>query len=522
MPYEKMENAADIAVLLVEMSQATFQELLVFEIDKGHNCMYLPKYCGVWQKQCSNTQLIRTIKTLQDRIHNDLIKPLTVALQNVRTAERLKVDGSVTSAKQKSQAEEVIESHLQAIKDLYKKLGTTAFVNSVLGFVIAMRSEYTSNMGFSLNMFDCVTEQDVVVFKDGVHDFHKREYLHGKAAQDCYMTEAMSLDICYEDLLKCSKESKDYKDCYSFLCKIFGKEHMRNYVLKMFSNSLRMRRMKRFFIHYNLSGDNGKTTFFNLVKTSLGNLFTRCNNGLLYTSTQTNPNQSNEELMSIKGKAVILFSEPSHKQKLNVSFMKDLTGGDDQTARHNYGSKQQFTFNGSPHILCNRIPQLEDVDGGVQSRLRCIPYESRFVSDTKQVCEEKNVHLVDTNIDSNFKRWKLAFIYMLFEKANEELIEPEEVKEHTKRLMDRDNITKAYIEDRIVKSEDPKKVLLSKDVYLDFVFFCKENNIEAVKKDVLENDISTAINCQITQKSGNLRNFWRGWEIANIFDEGQE
>ena len=85
--------------------------------------------------------------------------------------------------------------------------------------------------------------------------------------------------------------------------------------------------------------------------------------------------------MSIKGKSIILFSEPSHKQKLSVSFLKDLTGGDDQTAHQDYGAKQLFTFNGSPHILCNHIPQLEDVDGGVANRVRCIPYESRFVDE---------------------------------------------------------------------------------------------------------------------------------------------
>lgn len=104
----------------------------------------------------------------------------------------------------------------------------------------------------------------------------------------------------------------------------------------------------------------------------------------------------------------------------------------------------------------------------------------------RQLDAEKNIYLLNPEVDSNFKKWRAALIYMLLEKASEELVEPEEVKEHTQKLMDRDNITKSYIEDRIIKSADPKKLLLLKDVYMDFVVFCNENNLDAAKETSLK------------------------------------
>jgi len=515
MPKEKMRSPADIAEVIIPMSMTTFEELLVLEHEKENSSgpssysMYLPKYCGIWQKQYSTSQLIRTIRTIQDRIYNQVIKRLNIALQQVRIADRLKGNGSVTST-EKSQAEKKVEGHIKLLQKLYIDLGTMSYINSVISFIILVRKEHTQNMGYTLNMFDCVQDHNVIVFKDGLYEFNKRQFMQGKAAQSLFMTEAVALDVSYEDLQTMSKDCDEYKECLQFLCKIFGKEHMRNYIMKILSLSIRLKGIKRFFIHYNISGDNGKTTFFNLVKTVLGSLFTRCNNALLYANTQVNPNQSNEELMSIKNKAVVLFSEPSQKQKLNISFIKDLTGADDQTARHNYGAKQSFKFLGSTHMLCNRIPQLEGIDGGVQTRLRCIPYESRFVADVNEVDTSKNIYMLDPNVSINFTRWKLAFIYMLMEMQDIPLIEPEEVKEHTKNLMERDNLIKAYIEDRLVEGSS-ESILTSKQIYQDYLSYCRDNNIsDHVKRDVLETDITTQMRTPFILRNKTHRRFWKG------------
>ena len=157
---------------------------------------------------------------------------------------------------------------------------------------------------------------------------------------------------------------------------------------------------------------------------------------MLYTGIQSSSYQPNEELMSVKGKSITLFSEPSNK--LNLSFRKDLTGGDNQTSCHNYGAKQLFTFNGSPHILCNRIPQLEGVDGGVVNRVRCIPYELNFVEEAVYAQASINmtdkVHLNNPNVEGNFPGWRACMMQMLIGSYTHPMTEPGKVIQHTRHL----------------------------------------------------------------------------------------
>jgi putative DNA primase/helicase len=144
-------------------------------------------------------------------------------------------------------------------------------------------------------------------------------------------------------------------------------------------------------IHHNVKGANGKSTLFALIRRAFGDAFVKCASALLNPGPSSSPSGPNEELVSTKGKRVVLFSEPSSKLKLSASFIKELTGGDEQSTRANYGKKQTFVFTGMVHVLCNKIPELDEVDGGMRRRLRCIPYGSTFVDDVADADPARNV-----------------------------------------------------------------------------------------------------------------------------------
>jgi len=100
----------------------------------------------------------------------------------------------------------------------------------------------------------------------------------------------------------------------------------------------------------------------------------------------------------------VLFSEPSAKVKLSAAVIKELTGGDEQNTRAMYGRKQTFVMNGTVHVLCNKIPEVDDFDGGMSRRIRCIPYGSTFVDEEQRVDHEKHVYLKQ-NLDDNEAAW---------------------------------------------------------------------------------------------------------------------
>lgn len=202
---------------------------------------------------------------------------------------------------------------------------------------------------------------------------------------------------------------------------------------------------------------------------------------------------------------------------MNAAFIKDLTGGDEQTARGIFQSKSSFVFYGSPHILCNRIPELEDIDGGMEVRIRCIPYEARFVHDASQLNAQQHVYLIDSNVDANFDTWKYWFMHMLIDAyCDGPDDEPDVVKEHTFKLLDRDDTVKNYTEDRIVQSSNDKDVLLLKDVYADYLWYCTNARLQPVKKAVFEEDLSKCLKSNMVQRTAKHRKFWYGFQINDV------
>jgi len=87
--------------------------------------------------------------------------------------------------------------------------------------------------------------------------------------------------------------------------------------------------------------------------------------------------------------------------------IKELTGGDEQSTRALHGKKQTFVFNGTLHVLCNKIPEFDDMDGGMARRIRAIPYGSTFVSDPRQVDESEHRYPCKGTISRHFPKWRI-------------------------------------------------------------------------------------------------------------------
>lgn len=502
---EKLANIFDIGKLMIILDDYVFSEMLCFPKGANH-IVYIPNdVSGIWENQEGSRHVLnQAIKDVRCRIHTMIIVRCKKAVKDIRY-EMKQTGNDVKKEALKKQLDDV-ERHLDILKKLYIMLGTPSFVTPLVTSIIEDRITMTLATGFTEDIFN--QKVDCLGFTDGIFDFQSRLFVKGEVAKKYYLS--FHVDYAFEDVVTVDQEV--YECCKAFVKKIFAKKHVYDYVLRIIADSLRRTNLKKCFIHYNITGSNGKTTFFLLVKAAIGSLFMRCSNGLIYTSTSVAPNQSNEELMSIKNRCIILFSEPNARQHLNIAFLKDLTGGDEQTARRNYGSKETFRFQGSPHILCNRIPQLEDVDGGVEVRIRCIPYESQFVDDDAQVDEAKFIYKGEPDVQSNFSKWRFAFMKMVLESSMMDVCEPPEVVEHTKKLIYRDNIVKRFVDECITKTDNRKDIMLFSHVFSQFNIYCRENKTNLIPKDHFSDDIEKYLGA-MTVKSGSIRNFWRGFTL---------
>jgi phage/plasmid-associated DNA primase len=502
---EKWQNTVDVARIMQELDEDVLSEMLCFP-DTGNKCLvYIPNSSsGIWEYQSGNHYLNKSVLDIRNRIETLIINECKKAKKIIGDEIKKCVKPDIAAVMQANL--DKIDEHLEFVNGIYKLMGKPRYIDDIIQIVKQDRIIATLDMDFkSVEIFD--KRRECVGFTDGVYDFEVGKLIKGYDARKYYVSQAIG--YAFEDVINVCDEV--YDECSAFLKKIYPNENIKKYVLKSLSDSLRGLKMKRFFVHYNVEGSNGKSTVFALVKKAFDELFVRCQNGLLYASQNVAANQSNEELFSIKGKRIVLFSEPNRSQKLSVAFLKDLTGGDEQTTRKNYGSKTTFVFYGSPHILCNKIPEADDIDGGFALRYKCIPYESRFVEKEADVNESKNIYLMDSGVEKYFDDWKFAFMRMLIEISKEDIKEPDEVLFHTKRILERDNVMKRFVEEVIEKTDNKRNTITFDDL---FDIYKNRVKRDALSKGAFEEEMLIMLGPYNTRAS-HSRKVWNCMRVRN-------
>ena len=111
-------------------------------------------------------------------------------------------------------------------------------------------------------------------------------------------------------------------------------------------------------------------------------------------------------------KKIVIASEPEKNSKLNSGFIKFITGRDSTTLRNCHSNDMiNFTANFITFLVCNDIPDCDDIDNAFSKRLRCINFPTEFVIDPIKENQKK----IDVNINENFDYWKLDFMLLLIE-----------------------------------------------------------------------------------------------------------
>ena len=505
----KKNNSTDVCTIILHLDDQVFEHLLCFPKSKNTHKIYLPQDSGIWNEQLGEYEIIYTINCIRTRIDDIIIKGLRELVNTLeykcQSYDKIKKELFTSNIL-------LIKNHIKTIENLYSKLGSSTFLNSVVKAIINKRIISTKETGITQDIFN--KHKRCIGFSDGIYDITTSTLYNSCSAYKYYITHGV--EYMYEDVLNVNET--DYQDYLGFICKIHPNEEIRNYLIKMLSNALQKINNQIVLIHYNVNGSNGKSTLFKLIKLVFGMLFIKCNSSLLYPSSLNTPGSANEELMSVKDKSIVLFSEPTHKQKLNTAFLKELTGGDEQSSRGLHNSKETFEFAGQPHILCNKIPELDDVCGGIERRIKCIPYESKFVDDIEKVDESNNIYELDKTIEEKFHIWKYCMMRHLIAISKIEIKEPNQVQQHTFKLLKRENITKAFIEDNIEKTDRRDSIIKMQEIIARYKDYCRINDYTPIKSKFLKEELISILG-PITEKSNNISNFWRCYKYKSSSEE---
>lgn len=135
------------------------------------------------------------------------------------------------------------------------------------------------------------------------------------------------------------------------------------------------------FIFASGGGGNGKGVINELMLEVVGNFGYAANNAVLLNPLKDGGNPA---IANMSEKRFINYREPDEKKSLNLSAIKELTGGKGICARKLYSNEDKVDLVGT-HILelNKKCPMVGDLGDSIMRRLRDIPFVSTYTTDTE-------------------------------------------------------------------------------------------------------------------------------------------
>jgi len=278
-----------------------------------------------------------------------------------------------------------------------------------------------------------------------------------------------------------------FAEIEEFMDKIFPDLEVQNYVMNLYAEKLSgIVRREEFFIHTG-SGKNGKSIFSFLLKQVFGQYF-QMTDPTLFSQIRDDPDKPAPTIANIRGKRVIMSSEPKAEKGLQCDTIKRLTGGDPITGRHL--NKDPITFYPMCmwNMQCNDIPDMDSTDHGTWRRIHVINYPSRFVDGKSEMLNdpEKYPHhyAEDNTIKDKLEKWAPYFLVMLFNRYQElkkdnfrclgdEFI-PMPVREATEKYKQIANVYELFAKEHTIDNPGHKQSV--NDVWSEFVRYTQSVN----------------------------------------------
>jgi P4 family phage/plasmid primase-like protien len=290
---------------------------------------------------------------------------------------------------------------VKILKQIMANFDDTTFRNNVIIELSEMYLDFKNPKRDFIETLD--TKQHLIGFVNGIFDLNTFEFREGKA--DDYIS--MSTHYDYKN-----EHTEKYKDLLQFLEDIQPNKEERDYMLTYLSIGLIGNQLELFTILTGC-GRNGKSKLIELLKYTFGDYF-----GSVQSQMFTRPRPSAESpdpgLLSLQKKRVVIASEPEKNSKLNSGFIKFITGRDSTTLRNCHSNNMvQFTAKFITLLICNDIPECDDIDNAFSKRLRCINFPTEFVDNPDPL--KTNQKKINTNINANFDYWKFDFMLLLID-----------------------------------------------------------------------------------------------------------
>jgi len=305
-------------------------------------------------------------------------------------------------------------------------------------------------------------------FINGVYDLKMHIFRDGMP--DDYIYHSTKLNyVAY------NPEQPEYTEIMDFFDKLFTIESVKNYVLDVLSCIIDGSIAQERFYIFTGQGSNGKSRVLDLIQKTVGDYYCILPIALL-TQKRAASNSAQSELERTKGRRFAVMQEPSEQDKINIGFMKELSGNDRIMTRGLYKEPTEFKPQFKMILTCNELPEVPSDDGGTWRRIRVVEFTSKFCENPKK----PNEFAMDLELSDKFDRWTEPFLSMLIERhkyINPNAIpEPMEVRIATESYKNNNDIIGQFITDRIVVDKEAQDERIGiANIYNDFRVWAAEN-----------------------------------------------
>ena len=395
-----------------------------------------------------------------------------------------------------------------------KNLGNNTFIKQCI--------EHISAEIYEDDFFDKLDINPYLLgFDNGIYDLEKNEFRNGTPE------DMVSYSVGY-DYTDCNNE--DYELLNKLIEQILYIEDERTFYLKMLSTMLFGRNIQGLFINIG-NGANGKSLIASILFKSLGNYICKVNNTIIADAIKTG---ANPEIANINKKRGVIIQEPNKKAKLNISTIKELTGGAGEIkARKLFSNNDDVVNFGTYFVESNDYLTFDgEFKNDMSRRINNIKFRSTYITDINKVDEENHIYLANSKYENAewIDKMKMPLMKILlnyfqeFKKDDYKIIRPETIENNNNEYVSNSTDFDKLINDMIEKTDDKNDIVKILDLYnYNKDKFYKHCNIK-VKKDFIDIISKHPIyGPNYILKSNSVRHIIRGFKpIEDDEDEDHE
>lgn len=265
----------------------------------------------------------------------------------------------------------------------------------------------------------------------------------------------------------------EIQDVNDLIKSIMPDKNERELFLQILCTSLDGRCLEKFII-FNGGGGNGKGVIDDLLLKAVGNYGMIGNNGILFETSKTG---SNPEKSNIHKKRLVIFREPSERNKFENAVIKELTGGGTFSARSHHEKSTIKELNLTMIVECNKRPLFaEEPQDAETRRIIDIFFRSTFTTDKSMIDYDNNIFLANPYFKTiEFQdKHKFALLKILFEQYeiyknnNYTFNIPQSIKDRTQLYLEMSCNIVQWFKDNYTLTNEKDDYIQVKDIYSKF------------------------------------------------------